>query len=403
MYLILTLLVTLIILSPQTESLSIPVRPEDLIIIIILFYLLVKYKFKIRIDSVFKKVMIAFIFFIALNFVSLSYAIIEGYQGGIRDINTILLYIKSLFFMLGGYLIRESLGKVKNNTVIYIFCMPILVSSLLAIFQYYDIVGLRDAAYFLYDDGSYRLSRAIGAIGNPNYAAYYHGLAIILFLTYKTNSVKGFLIKSLLLIMLFVSVVITYSRTGILGLLLSCLFFLTINKMYKTLSIGLGAALIIILYYIDGLIEGTRFGIILSGDDGGTITNFGNRADLIWSSKFERFFEHPIIGSGPGKETLSTTVFDATVYDNSYLLLLVTSGVVGFIAYFSIFYRIIYFDVFKEKFNKEKYRGMLATVCLYTLLFYLTVDLIWNVKFISYFYMLIGFYMCHTFLERQAK
>lgn len=399
MYLILALFISLIILFPQKVGLSLPVSLEDLIIIIFLFTFLIKHKFKLKTDKIFKKIVFSFVLFIIVNFLSLGYAVIEGYQGSIRDVNTIFLYIKSLIFLLGGYLIRDSLKKINNNTIIFIFCAAIFVSSLLAIVQYYDIAGLRDAAYFLYDDGSYKISRAIGAIGNPNYAAYYHGLAFLLLLTYETNSIKTVMVKVFLISILLTSVVITYSRTGILALLISWAIFLLINKKYKNLLIGLVIGLVIVVYYIDDLVEGTRFGIILAGEGGGTVTNFGNRSDAIWSSKFDKFFANPLIGSGPQKEALSDTAFNTTLYDNSYLLLLVTSGLIGFIAYFYIFYKIIYYDIFKLESNK--YKGILTTICLYTMLFYLTVDLVWNVKFISYFYILIGFYMRHIVSETK--
>lgn len=403
MYLILALLISLIILSPQKEGLSLPVRLEDLIVIILLYYFLIKYKFKLKIDKVFKKIVFSFILFIVINFLALGYSIIEGYQGSIRDINTIFLYIKSLIFLLGGYLICYSLKEINNNKVILIFCIAIFISSFLAIVQYYDIAGLRDAAYFLYDDGSYKISRAIGAIGNPNYAAYYHGLGFLILLTYETNSIKAAVTKFALTSILFVSVVITYSRTGILALLISWIFFLFSNKKFKELSVGLLIGLLIVLYYLDDLVEGTRFEIILSGEGGGTISNFGNRSDSIWSSKFEQFFMNPLIGSGPQKETLSTTTFNSTLYDNSYLLLLVTSGIIGFTAYFYIFYKVIYHEIFGIKSNKYIYKGVLTTICLYTLLFYLTVDLVWNVKFVSYFYLLIGFYMRYMFIQSRSE
>lgn len=395
-------LVAVIILTPQLEGFNLPIRLEDIIILLSLLLILVSTRFKLFFDKNFKNIIAVFLIFICINFLSLSYAVFQGYQSNIRDYNTLLLYVKSIVFLISGYLIRQRLTKISHNRIVIYFTTPILVSSILALIQYYDIAGLRNLAYSFYDDGSYKLSRAIGAMGNPNYAAYYHGLAFLLLLSLNITSSRFRIIKPLLLTLTFVSVILTFSRTGLIAVLMAGTFYLVINRKIGVLITGMLAFYLTILIYLDQLIKGTRFEIILS-DQNSSVTDFGGRSDLIWSMRIEQFFLHPFIGSGPSKNTASNTIFGSTIYDNTYILLLVTCGTLGFISYLYIIIKVIIEDLSTPhkylSYKNEKIK-IISTICVYTLLFFFTVDLIWNIKFVSYFYLLIGFYMSHIYYEK---
>lgn len=397
---LISILVLVIILTPQFKGISLPIRLEDIVAVLFLLSALLTRNFKINIDKNFRIIIILFLAFICINFLSLSSAVFQGYQSNIRDYNTILLYVKSIIFLISGYLIRQKLVNVSGNQIIFFFTAPLITSSILALVQYFDIAGLQEIAYSFYDDGSYKLSRAIGAMGNPNYAAYYHGVAFLLLLAYKPSVRKFNIIKFLLLALTFLSVMVTFSRTGLIALLISWLFYLIINKKIKNLIAIIFLFFIIVIVYLDKIIKGTRFEIILSNSESSPISSFGGRTDLIWQSRFEQFLLHPFIGSGPGKNSISNTIFGSAIYDNTYILLLVTSGAFGLILYTFIMFKFISYDLFRQTrllSNRQKDIKIISTIGLYTLLFFFTVDLVWNVKFVSYFYLLFGLYMSHIY------
>lgn len=401
---LLVIITSLIILLPSIVQLPIPIRIEDIIIFSFMLLYSITMHFKYNIDRDFKKIIVIFILFVFINYLAYSFSVFEGYPASIKDINTILLYLKALTYMISGYILGSLILSKKNHSVELAFFAPIFVSSIIALVQYFEIGSLNKFINLLYNSDSNNYVRAVGTLGNPNYAAYFHGIALILIMSYNLTSLKNYLLKYAMLAIVFLSIIVTFSRTGILAALISIVLMLFFNRRYKSIIGVMIGALIIVNYYLSSLIEGTRFQRIAEGSSGGSISNFGNRTNLIWSHRLQQFLDNPIIGLGPRKEDISTTIFSNTLFDNTYLLLLVTSGATGLLIYLLFFYKVFTKDYLAVKHKNKQtksYTGVLCTLIVYNLIYFLTVDLVWSDKYNSFFYLLIGFYLYKSHLDSK--
>lgn len=398
LFILLTTLLA-IILIPQGLVFGIPVKLEDLIIYSFLLFFLYNNNYKIRLDNSVKKSILLFLVFILINYLSLSIQIFNGYDSSLRDFNTIFLYFKSLIYFISGYLMHQYKDSVRLNTAIIIFLIPLIGSSIISVVQFYDLGGLKELAFNIYRDGEYTRTRAIGSIGNPNLAAYFQGLALIMIIAYKANTTVRLITKVLISILIIISIFVTYSRTAIIALTVSLIFFMVISRKFTTLILtGASAALALSIYY-EQLILGTRFGTFFDDDTEGSKLNIDSRSEGIWSYRLDQFYSNPFLGSGPGKNLDLGHSFSSATYDNSFLLLLITSGILGLFTYLLFFLK---FTSFKYIFNKnleqesQRSRILMSTICIFTLIFFITADLVWNIRFSSYFYLFLGFYVYYT-------
>src|SRR5690606_1398035 len=107
--------------------------------------------------------------------------------------------------------------------IIYSLLSGIIISCLLTVVQYFDLMGLGVKTYLIYgneDRIEYGISRAIGTLGNPNYASYFHIIGFILALNIHIKSGSDKILKIIFLVITFLGVILTFSRTGFLSLFL---------------------------------------------------------------------------------------------------------------------------------------------------------------------------------------
>ena len=398
---LLPIITSIIIILPGVNIAGLPLRAEDFIVILILIFAISKTGGKLFEGHGYKTIITIFSLFIFSNFLSLFFSLFRGYNAGFNDINTVFLYVKSLLFLITGFYIGNTLFKQNANYILYSFLGGIVLSSLLSIVQYFDFGGLGTVSYLLYGDErniEYGIIRAIGTLGNPNYASYFHTLGFIIALNLKSITIRVRTIKYLLLILFATSVILTFSRTGLFVLILAWFFTLLLQgKMKYILSLAFVFG-IIITSYIDVIFKGTRFSLIMSGDSGGTISDFGNRSNLIWEHRLASFFDYPLFGIGPAKNQISGTVFGATIYDNAYLLLLITSGLVGIFLYLLWMYKYSKFFI-KRRSKDDSISNSILPITATTLLFFITTDMVWSIHYVGYFYLLIGVFYSY----KQSK
>lgn len=395
---ILPIIATIIIVIPGFNLAGLPIQFEDFFLVAILLFAFNESEGRPKIKREFSALLTLFFAFIISNFLSLLFAILRGYDYIFNDINTILLYLKSCMFLIGGYYLGSKLKKTSTNYILYSFVFGIFLSSIFGIVQYFDIAGLGRETYLLYAGErriQYGINRAIGALNNPNYASYFHSIGFVIALNIQIITKKDRLIKYILLSTTFLGVVLTFSRTGVFVLLLVWFLTLLLNgKLKKLFSLAFTIA-VVIIYFLDVIFQNTRFGSILEGNQSGNIANFGNRANMIWEHRFDSFFEFPLLGTGPAKNQVSGTVFGATIYDNVFLLLLVTSGLIGLVLYFLILYKMAK-PIIQFKLETNPINNTLIPIYVLTLLFFVTTDLIWDIHFVSYFYLIVGVFYSYS-------
>ncbi len=393
------LLISIMILTlPGFVLGGVPLRLEDFIVIFLLIYFIVYHKGSLLIDKGFNFLLILFLLFIFSNFLSLFLAVLNGYDIIFQDINTIFLYLKSVVFLFCGYMLGVKLTKVKLNSIYFILSFGIVLSCVASIIQYFNIMGLGERLYVIYGKEErivYGIQRAIGTLNNPNYAAYFHVIGFIFVLNIKAVDGRSILYKYIFLFFMILGTLLTFSRTGLISLVIAWFLVLFLHKKIRGV-IYLLASLIILYGCAHFLIKGTRFEELLLSEHGGDLSNFGRRSDLIWQQKIEQFYEYPLLGKGPSKNEISDTIFSVTIYDNVFLLLLLTSGIIGFLLYMTFNLRTL-FLFFKYRSRFPYVVCAIVPIMIVTFIFFITTDLIWNIKFIGFYYLVVGMFYSYIF------
>jgi hypothetical protein len=340
----------------------------------------------------FKLIRLLLLFCISSALSLVFYSISTGYAIVSQDINSLFSLVKiSLVFYISLWLGSKSKFKDANQLIL-ILSGGLFISSILSIIQYLDIGGLGSYIFLLYgkeESMQYGISRSIGSIGNPNYAAFFHIIGLISL--FSLNVKKYYIIYYTAIVLVVLSTILTFSRTGLIALLFVSFISLVYKKKYKALIMLYTLGVLVVIPNINYFISNTRYAIIGGNNDTFDVTLNG-RTDMIWSQKLQFFFENILLGIGSAKNenAIGNNLFAFTVFDNSYLYLLVTAGIIGVIIYFSFIY--VELTLFIEKKNYLSFNVKHFVILLHTnvLIFFITTDLIKNIYFISYFYFIIG-------------
>ena len=276
------------------------------------------------------------------------------------------------FFLAQFFLRTES--RVKK-AIQFIFISGFVV-ALIGIIQKSTGVNYDHNAIHLNGIKIYRLS---STLGNPNTLGFFMVITILisiilLFNKSKIGIKRFFILFSIVLIAscLFLS----YSRTAFIGLAVGILV-ISLMKSNIRPTISLVIIITLTLFFMPSEL-GSRLTGIAHGLDPG-------RLDM-WASTWEQFKQHPVIGVGYGKvggldktgaggglrRILSESTDQMVVIDNSYLLLLTETGIIGF----SIFCSLLIF-IFKRgwlsmKKLKSQYLRRLS-ICLFSILVALSI------------------------------
>src|SRR5690606_25935529 len=253
------------------------------------------------------------------------------------------------------------------------------------IVQFYNIGGLGTVSYLLFGNErgvTYGINRVVGTMGNPNYAAFFQICGIIGIMALKKTSK---LLKSIIVPILFsislLSVYLTFSRTGIISLVIVFLAFLILKKKHILIFIS-SLILFFSIPFLGSIVEGTRY-----SERASDLLTLNSRVDSIWDKKIEAFYDNPIWGISSSDGANSNTVFDIAIFDNSYLYLLVVSGLVGLILNLTFNFKVILF------FNNLKAKTLYLYIALLHVnifIFYITTDLVKGVMFTSFYFFITG-------------
>jgi len=289
----------------------------EIILPIILITLIYKYKF-IAFREAFKKNKILFYFFGLL---------IIGYLFGIFNYNlnenlVSFLYLFRLtfyfifFVYISFYIKSKALYKKLLTRSFYLFILIALITSVIQYFFYND---LRNLIYLGWDP---HYNRLFGVFFDTSIASSLLGL-ILIFL-YKQK-------KYFIALLAFICMILTYSRSSYLALVIVFIFDLLSQKNYRIkLSIFL---LAIAIFLLAPKNFGVGVGLTRTFSISSRINDYKN-ALKIWN-------QYPVFGVGYNriqyvKEKLNLLnkyekypLHSAASFSSSYLIILVSTGIIG--------------------------------------------------------------------------
>ncbi len=289
-------------------------------IFIILIYLSAKNLFKPLFQSInrleFLYLFLIFsllTFFIDLRFFNLQ-------QNYISILYQLRLWFYFLFFVYFGFQEKKN-AWARLRFPLLIFISLTAVSSVL---QYIFYPDLRNLIYSGWDPHLYRM---FGAFFDTSVAGAIYGLIFILVLTHE-NLIKNKYLKIFVLALFFIFIFLTYSRTLYIAIVLTSILIAIKNKQFKFLLI-LPIVLLILIFIMpkqsgEGVNLARTFSIESRIEDYRVAFN-------LWSKK-------PVIGYGYNriryvKELSDISSHAGASFHSSFLVILVTSGVVGLVLF----------------------------------------------------------------------
>lgn len=326
------------VLTRLTVLPSVNIYFEDIIIMLILFFCW-------KDIMLFLKKRNSFVILFSL-FALIGVIGVVGNVRGLFEIGSSLSYLGRLTAYL---LIIIPLVKFPKN-ILNKLKMEMIVSGFIFVLfgyvQYLYYPALRNLYYLGWDEHLYRL---FSTFLDPNFAGAFIVLIILLYSSFffkqflKLN-IKSRIIYVLGYFFLFPSLLLTYSRSSYIVAIFSLTLFLVLLKQKKILLI-LGAVFVIGIF------------LLPKGLGGEGIKLFRISSIISRSAEYERAltitFNNPIIGVGfnslrfvsgrygfiPQKDLLLTHA--GAGVPNSYLFVLVTTGVVGFILAMAFLFKVL--------------------------------------------------------------
>lgn len=276
---------------------------------------------------------------------------------GIEKLSVSFLYlVRFVSYALIYFIVKDFEPKFKKK-IPYLLLFSGSVFVLIGYIQYFFYPSLKNLFYLGWDEHLYRM---FSSFFDPNFAGAFFVL-FFFFLTYFLNAFykrKEYLkltFISVLTIITFLSIYLTYSRSALLMLVVGVIIYLTLfNKKRLILIVLFPIILFIFLSPKSFQTEGTNLFRTVSSE-----------ARLSSASQgINIFIKNPVLGVGFDAyryalnryEGLNTTYWQTTHSgggtDNSFIFVLATTGIVGFIAYIYFLSRIIKLGFLNIKKNK---------------------------------------------------
>lgn len=294
---------------------------------------------------------IPILFFVAVGLLSLL-SNIATFQT--NEIIVGSLYLMRWVIYAGLYFVFVDIGKKFSNRVtIYMIFSGILV-LLIGYIQFFFYPNLKNLYYLGWDDHLYRL---FSSFLDPNFAGTFFVLFLIFILiirsNFKSNKKILYFLNSTLLFD-FIGIILTYSRSALLMLLISTLIYCAIQKNYKILFGLVGVLLMVIV------ILSPRFYLVNTN-----LFRIPSVEQRIENSKeaLNIYLKKPILGVGFNNFRYAREKFgypDNTPWgfshsgggaDSSFALVLATTGIPGIITYLYLLYKMFKLGLSKIKRN----------------------------------------------------
>ncbi len=290
--------------------------------------------------------------FIAWMFLSNPQAAWSG-----RDRNWVFTFVQLVVLMFLSSRLMDT--KEKYHTLMWIFSIVAVLSAFVAIQQGY-IAETEEASF-----GS------SGYVDNANAAARYFVVAMIFLTHLRSESEKAFprFLMLVGIIITYIGVFFTISRTGIVLLFAAqvMIFFSQSSGKQRRNILILGVIGLVLIWLISEnafRLAGTILPAVSQGED-----TMGLRYDL-WTAAFRMLKEKPISGVGIGVYRFLVPFYSQDLnfirgrsiwVHNTYIQILVETGIVGFILFFGMFIN-AFLNFLKAKFTSDDERNKLVRV-----------------------------------------
>lgn len=248
--------------------------------------------------------------------------------------------------------------------------------------------------YSYYISGFFGNQRSVGTFISPNVCGAILSIAICVYLYSKV--IKK---NKLLLFFLVIGLIATFSRSAMIGLLLSIIVIMLLNGKrikvtQKMLTIGLGSLVVglLLVVYVDSRYFGGLFSDMIMR----TLTSAFNSTDPSAKAHMGDLVEpltliikHPFgLGFGNNGPMALELSNSANIVENSYYLMIYELGWI-----FGILFFAPYFLVIIETIKNKKYNNFLpASVAIVTCFTYILLPNVQTYEILFYSFMYMGFY-----------
>lgn len=289
---------------------------------ILLVYLFIKHLFKPIVQS-FNRLYIfySFLFFALITFI-LDLKLFSLQQNFIAFLYQLRLLFYCLFFIYYLYDKRKNAYKSLHISLLIVISL-VVVSSII---QYLFYPDLRNLLYSGWDPHLYRM---FGTFFDTSVAGSIYGLIFFLILT-KKDLIKNKYLKIITLSLFFIFIFLTYSRILYAAVILTSILIVLKNKQFKYLLLLPVFFLILITLTPKQFGEGVNLARTFS-----IKSRIGDyqTAIKLWQKK-------PIIGYGYNriryvKDLLDMSSHSGASFHSSFMIILVTTGVIGLILFIS--------------------------------------------------------------------
>lgn len=324
--------------------LSVFIYPLDIVVLLISICYVSSF-FKTR-NAEYSEISKAFEAFVIFSFVSL---LLNRTNLNLSTFFISFSYLARYIALFSVFLSTSLLdSKFKKKYLSYL-SISVSVFAIAGLFQYIIYPDLRNLTYQGWDEHLYRL---FSTLFDPNFAGAFLVMGLFL-LVYKFQQTKSInrAIYAFTSLLTLIAIFLTYSRSSYIALIVASIFYLFYLGKKKLIFLFL-------LIFILGV-------FIIPHNFKSEGVNLFRTASVFarensYKTALEIFKKNPLFGVGfnsfryaqnkygfliDGK--WQTTNAGAGV-PNSYLLLLATTGIMGFILYFN-FWRVLIKDLFKEK------------------------------------------------------
>jgi O-antigen ligase len=363
MYILRLLLITLLILLPFGELLrfsignDIYIKPLDILAGCISIYLIVYLLYTKKFTQTIRWQLILFP---AVGLLSLA---INSIWLQPNELLASSLYLVRWIAYTGVLYTVLLLDTPFKSKLIYILFGVGLSFVLFGYIQYFFYSDIRHLVFLGWDDHMYRL---FSTFYDPNYASAFLVLYLLYVsgLLYRSIQAKKRLtviILSCVLIATFLAILLTYSRSGLLMLVVASIVFLILLRQIK-LILGLIVALLVYILLVSPSFGVENTNLLRTASSGARLESYANAVTI--------YQDKPILGVGFNAYRYAQQEYgfrkenpkypsnaDAGV-DNSFLFVLATTGILGFAAFLLIWETLLS----SAFFHKRKARSIFAKV-----------------------------------------
>ncbi|MFY0165947.1 O-antigen ligase family protein [Bacillus anthracis] len=340
------------------------------IMLLILFVMLSKYNiyigFSLKIYMIFlviyfclaiknfhiQKLYLHEVVFLLFYFIYCLSGILSIYlHASIRMIFGVLLVLGCYFIM------RNLLGNVEiatlESSIVYVGFIFNIVSLIIYIvgLQHFGLYGGEEREIFaglLVDRGYPRL---IGLLDDPNIFIFYN---TIFFMYYMTNLHN--MTNILGLILCVTTSLLTFSRGGILALVLVIFVYVCTSSFAKKIKIMMSLLLFgVVIFSLSNSVMGGQLDDILNKRISDFSHDNGSGRFTLWEAAFKYYLSNPYIGIGAFNfSNYYEFQFNEKLYvHNTFLEILSESGTIGFLLYsaflFVLMFKLTQYTLFREK------------------------------------------------------